>query len=139
MINRVLDLQTLTVRQVMSPLAQAVTVTAQTPTAQVLALCRERRLTRLPVWGTRDGQPRILGLASLDALLYSGELDPARPVGDYVKPALYLEEDLRVEVALRRMQRGGQRLALVLGRDGSEIGLLSLEDVLKVMFGEVKL
>ena len=138
-INRVLDLQSLTVRQAMAPLYHAVTVTAQTPTSQVLSLCREHKLTRLPVWETRDGQRRILGLVNLDPLLYQANLDVTRPVADYLKPALYLEEDLRVEVALRRMQRSGQRLAIVLARDRHEIGLLSLQDVLKLIFGEVSL
>lgn len=139
MINRVLDLQSLTVRQAMAPLERAVTVTAQTPVSQVLALCRERKLTRLPVWEIREGQPRILGLVNLDPLLYQPNLDPARPVADHLKPALYLEEDLRLEIALRRMQRSGQRLAIVLARDRHEIGLLSLQDVLKLIFGEVSL
>jgi len=139
MINRVLDLQSLTVRQAMAPLDRAVTVTAQSPISRVLELCREHKLTRLPVWETRDGRPRILGLVSLDPLLYQANLEPARPVADHLKPALYLEEDLRLEVALRRMQRAGQRLAIVLARDRREIGLLSLQDVLKLIFGEVSL
>jgi CBS domain containing-hemolysin-like protein len=54
-------------------------------------------------------------------------------------PALFLGEDTRLEVALRRMQRAGERIAIVLARDGHEIGVASLEDILKVMFGEVKL
>jgi CBS domain containing-hemolysin-like protein len=37
------------------------------------------------------------------------------------------------------MQRSGQRLAIVLGRDRRETGILSLEDVLKIIFGEVNL
>ena len=37
------------------------------------------------------------------------------------------------------MQRAGQRLAIVLARDRSEIGVVTLEDILKLMFGEVKL
>jgi CBS domain containing-hemolysin-like protein len=37
------------------------------------------------------------------------------------------------------MQRSGQRLALVLGHDAREIGILSLQDVLKIIFGEVSL
>ena len=37
------------------------------------------------------------------------------------------------------MQRAGQRLAIVLARDRHESGVVSLEDILKVMFGEVKL
>jgi CBS domain containing-hemolysin-like protein len=139
MINRVLDLQTLTVRQVMKPLEKAVAITAQTPVSAALAILREQRLTRLPVWETRDGQPRIVGLLALNSLLYQAEPDTNKPVGAYVKPALFLDEDLRLEVALRRLQRGGQRLAVVLGRERREIGIVSLQDVLKVIFGEVSL
>ena len=139
MINRVLDLQTLTVRQAMKPLDQAVAITAQTPVSAALALCRERGFTRLPVWESREGGQRIIGLLALNTLLYQPALDMAKPVGDYVKPALFLDEDLRLEVALRRLQRSGQRLAIVLSRERREIGLLSLQDVLKVIFGEVSL
>jgi CBS domain containing-hemolysin-like protein len=139
MINRVLDLQTLTVRQAMKPLDQAVAITAQTPVSVALALCRERRLTRLPVWESRDGGQRIIGLLALNTLLYQPALDMGKPVGDYVKPALFLDEDLRLEVALRRLQRSGQRLAIVLSRERRELGILSLQDVLKVIFGEVSL
>jgi putative hemolysin len=139
MINRVLDLQTLTVRQAMKPLDQAVAITAQTPVSAALALCRERGLTRLPVWESREGGQRIIGLLALNTLLYQPALDMAKPVGDYVKPALFLDEDLRLEVALRRLQRGGQRLAIVLSRERRELGILSLQDVLKVIFGEVSL
>jgi len=139
MINRVLDLQTLTVRQVMKPLEQAVAITAQTPVSAALALCRERKHTRLPVWESRDGGQRIIGMLALSTLLYQPALDATKPVGDYVKPALFLDEDLRLEVALRRLQRSGERLAIVLSRERREIGLLSLQDVLKVIFGEVSL
>jgi CBS domain containing-hemolysin-like protein len=40
---------------------------------------------------------------------------------------------------LRRLQRSGERLAIVLGRERREIGILSLQDVLNVIFGEVSL
>jgi CBS domain containing-hemolysin-like protein len=139
MINRVLDLQTLTVRQAMKPLEQTVTLTAQAPVSAALALCRERKFTRIPVWETREGQQRIVGLVALNTLLYQPALDTAKPVGEYLKPALYLGEDLRLEVALRRLQRSDQRLAIVLGRDRREIGILTLQDVLKFVFGEVSL
>lgn len=139
MINRVLDLQSLTVGQITIPLAQAVTVSAQARVDEVLALAREHQRTRLPVWETRDGRRRIVGLVTLNTMLYQPNLDPAQPVAEHVKPALFLDGDLRLEVALRRMQRGGQRLAVVLGRDGVEVGIISLEDILKTIFGEVKL
>jgi CBS domain containing-hemolysin-like protein len=54
-------------------------------------------------------------------------------------PALFVNENVRLETALHLIQRAGHRLAIVLGRDRAEIGIVSLEDILKVMFGEMKL
>jgi CBS domain containing-hemolysin-like protein len=139
MINRVLDLQTFTVRQIATPLAQTVTIETQTPIADVLVLARERKLSRLPVREMRDGRPRIAGLLMLGPLLFRDDLDLQKPAAAHMTPALFLGEDTRLEVALRRMQRAGERLAIVLARDGSELGVVSLEDIFKLMFGEVKL
>src|SRR6185369_15932909 len=54
MINRVLDLQSLTVRQAMRPLSEAVVINASEPIGRALELSRDRKLTRLPVVGSRD-------------------------------------------------------------------------------------
>ena len=139
MINRVLGLQNLTVRQIATPLSQTVTIQAEMPVAGALALARDRKLSRLPVWEMRDGRPRIAGLLSLGPLLFRDDLDVQKPAAAHMTPALFLGEDTRLEVALRRMQRAGERLAIVLARDGREMGVVSLEDILKLMFGEVKL
>ncbi len=139
MINRVLDLQNFTVRQITTPLAQMVTVEMETPLSEALRLARERKFSRLPVWETRDGHRRIAGLLMLGPLLFRDHLDMQKPAAAHMTPALFLEEDTRLEIALRRMQRVGERLAFVLARDGHESGVVTLEDILKVMFGEVKL
>jgi CBS domain containing-hemolysin-like protein len=139
MISRVLDLQAMTVRQIATPFSQAVTVGLATPMNDVLAICRERNLTRLPVWETKDNGRRIVGILDLEPLIYRADIATAKPASDFVRPALYLDEDLRLEFALHRLQRSGQRLAIVLGRDRREAGIVSLEDILKVIFGEVKL
>src|SRR5439155_26940039 len=115
MINRVLDLQHLSVGQIAVPLDKAVTVTSQTPMSDLLRLCRERNLTRLPVWQNGGDRRRVAGVVSLKTLLYQSDLDVSRTAGDYVKSALYLNDEMRVEEALRRMQRSGQRLGIVLG------------------------
>lgn len=139
MINRVLDLQTLSVRQITTPMTAAVTVETQTPIRTVLQLARERGLSRFPVWEQRPEGRRVAGLVDVNRLLFLPKLDPAQPVALHVQPAVYLEEDLRLETALRRLQRAGQRLAIVVGRDGRELGIVSLEDILKTVFGEVQL
>ena len=139
MINRVLDLQNLTVAHVTVPLSQTVSVMTDTPMQDVLKICHERNLTRLPVARNEAGGNRIIGVISLKKLLYIEDLDVTKTAGDYVNPALYLREDLRLEQALGQMQRSGRRLAVVLNRDQREVGIISLQDILKTIFGEVSL
>jgi magnesium and cobalt exporter, CNNM family len=139
MINRVLDLQNFTVRQIAAPLTQMVTVEKETPLGDALALAREKQFSRLPVWEARDGKKRIAGLLMLGPLLFRDDLDLMKPVSAHMAPAIFVNENVRLEIALRLMQRAGHRLAIVLAPDGNEFGALAIEDILKVMFGEVKL
>ncbi len=139
MINRVLDLQNVTVRQVTIPLEKTVTVTTATPLDEVKILCREKHFARLPVWDDTGNRKRIVGLITLDSVLFRPDGDNATTAGELVKPALFLEEDMRLEVALQRMRRAGQRLALVLGPSRREVGIVSIQDIFKIIFGEVSL
>lgn len=139
MINRVLDLQNVTVAQVAVPLARTATVANTTPMKQVLEISREKNLTRLPVTQNVAGRDQIIGIISLKKLVYREDLDLTKTAGDYVTPALYLRDDLPLEEALRRLQKSGRRLAVVLSRDQREVGIISLQDILKTVFGEVSL
>jgi CBS domain containing-hemolysin-like protein len=139
MINRVLDLENLTVRQITKPLPEAMTISGDATVEAALKLFRESGLTRLPVWQQLGKERRIAGLVSAESLVFGSPIDPNRKVADLIGPALFVDEDLRLDVALERLQRGGQRLAVVLGRDGQEVGIVSLADILKSIFGEVKL
>ncbi len=138
MINRVLDLQNQTVRDVTTPLDRAVTVSVHATVEEVLEAGRKHDVNRLPVWREENGRRRIAGLLSLWSLLYAEDLDGRKTAGDFLKPALYLDDETRLEVALAQMQRTGQRLAIVLDRQRREVGIVSLRDLLKVIFGEVR-
>ncbi len=139
MINRVLDLQNLTVRSIAVPWEKVVTVEVSTPMKNVMTLFRQRQFTRMPVCESRTGRARVAGVLSLRRLLFQAEVDERKLAADYLQPALYLDEEMRLEDALRAMQRSGQRLGIVLARDRSELGVVSLEDILKAVFGEVSL
>jgi len=104
-----------------------------------MELFRQRQFTRMPVCESRTGRARVAGVLSLGRLLFQSEVDERKLAADYLQPALYLDEELRLEDALRAMQRSGQRLGIVLARDQSELGVVSLEDILKAVFGEVSL
>jgi CBS domain containing-hemolysin-like protein len=76
-------------------------------------------------------------MVNLEHILYSTDIDPEKPVRDYLQPALFLPEEMLLEEALRRMQHTGWRQAVVLGPDKRETGIISLQDVFKVIFGDV--
>src|SRR5207247_1216089 len=101
MINRVLDLQNITVHQVTIPMEKVASVSVDTPMDEVFKLAQERRATRLPVFRNDGVQRRVIGVVSLRTVLYQPDLDVRKTAGDYVKPALYLEEGMRLEDALK--------------------------------------
>ena len=137
MINRVLDLNERTLGQVVKPLHQMVTVSAETPMSQVIELCQAHWVTRIPVWRFQAGQRRVAGVVTLKTSLYKPDFDPTKPASEYLQSPLYLPEDLHLETALKRVQRSGQWLAIVTRQDRREVGIVALQDILRVLFGEV--
>jgi putative hemolysin len=139
MVNRILDLQHFTVGQIAKPLVEAVSVEMQTSLREAIRMAREKNLWRLPVWEVRDGRRRVAGLLDIGPLLYRENLDLETPVANYMISAVFMHEGIRLEVALRLMQRAGQRVGIVLTRERNEIGIVGVKDILKVMFGEMNL
>lgn len=137
MINRVFDLQNLRVRHIAIPLTKVATVRADTPMSEALAACRNSNFNRLPVINPATG--RVMGVLNMADLIFMRELDLKKTASDYLQPALFLNGGLSLEEALHRLQRGGGRMAVVLGPDHRELGIISLQDILKAIFGEVNL
>ena len=135
MVVRVLDLQNVTVGAITVPLPQVTVVAVDTPVSEVVQLCRDRDLGRLPVVDRPGG--RIVGIFSLRVALYQTTPDDHRPVGAFLLPGLFLPESLRLDQALRRLRDTGQRLAVVLDREGREAGIVTFADVLHRLFGDV--
>ncbi len=135
MVNRVLDLQTCSVGDIAVPLDQVVAVMLRTPLKEVFELCQSSSLTRLPVREEKQG--RVLGIISLKSVLYLPDVDMHRLAMDFVQPAAYFDSTLKLEVALQRFRKTGQRMAIVLSPQGKEIGILTLEDILRFLVGKV--
>jgi len=135
MINRVLDLQNVSVGHVTVPLDKALMVEETTPVRDLFPLFRQRGLSRVPVWRMESQQRKIVGVVVLKTLLFDADPNSTQPVRNFVKSALFLDSEMRLERALRQMQRSGQRLAIVLDGAGREIGIISLYDILELIFG----
>lgn len=141
MIHRVLDLQNLTVAHIAIPMASVTGVTATTLMADIVGLHEEHCFTRMPVWQVEgDGAGRrVLGMVDINTIIFSDSDYETKTAGDCLAPCPHFAADMRLEVALRELQRTNQRMAIVAGSDGAEIGIVTLQDILKTIFGEVTL
>lgn len=139
LVGRVLDLESRTVGELMIPFDKVASVLASDPVEHAMRLARERMVTRLPVRVPERRGPRTAGMLNMATLLHRGDVAPERKCDAYMQPALFLPADMRLDEALGRMRRGGRRLAVVIGRDERELGVVALRDVLRSIFGEVRL
>ena len=139
MINRVLDLQNRSIGEIAIPMERVAMARSDAPLSTLLELRREHGFSRYPVFRL-DGSRRVVtGFVNCKHVLYERDLDVRRPVGDFLKPGLFLDAGTRLDLALRQMQRTGIRLAIVLAEDKRETGVVSLADILQTIFGEVRL
>ena len=77
-------------------------------------------------------------MVDLRRLIFLNESEWHRPVGHFVESALYQDEDVRLQKLLQTMQRSGQRVIIILDKRKREMGMISLPDILKVVFGRVR-
>ena len=139
MVHRVFELNNLTVRQLTIPFARSPIIPANELLRDAFERFRQLPQNLLPVAHEKPGHRRIAGFVDLKRLIFNQSIDPGDPVRKHIRQPLYLDEDLRLHEALRRLQRTGHRTAVVLARDQKEIGLITLEEILKFIFGEVRL
>ena len=139
MIDRVLDLQKIPVRDLAVPFEDMPVITTETPVVEVVRNITVVPYTRMPVWQeSEDGRQRITGVVNVRRLIFLPENEWQRPVGHFLESALYQDEDIRLQKLLQLMQRSGQRVVIILDKRKRELGIVSLPDILKVVFGEVK-
>jgi putative hemolysin len=116
--------------QVLVPRADVVFVDAQHSAASARDALIEAGLSRAPVMGTSEDD--VLGFVHLRQLVAGTGL-----VHEYVRPALVLPDSAGVLQALARMQRSRGQFALVVDEFGSIAGIVTLEDLLEEIVGEI--
>ena len=136
MLDEVMELTSTTVREVMTPRVEIVGLPAEADTEMVLEVAIASGLTRLPVYeGDLDNLVGVLNVNDLMARLAVGERDfTAR---DLARPALLTPETRRAGEMLREMRERATHLAIVVDESGGTAGLVTVEDILEELVGEI--
>lgn len=136
LIHSIFEFADTVVREVMVPRPDVVTVEADTPLAAALEVMTERRFSRLPVVrGDLDHVEGYLHAKEVLAALHQGRQEAA--CAGLMRPVRFVPAAKKVRELLREMRREKFHLALVMDEYGSTTGLVTLEDLLTELVGDI--
>ena len=137
MIHSVFELGDTVAREVMVPRTEIVWIERDKTVRQALALGLRTGFTRLPV--IDESVDDIVGVANVKDLM-SAYMDPDGPsttVGTVMNPASFVPDSKRLDDLLKEMQRSHNHMAIAVDEYGGTAGLLTIEDVLEEIVGEI--
>ena len=137
LIQSVVEFGDKTVREVMTPRPEITAVPADTTIEQLTELQRRKPYSRVPVYeGNID---HIIGLVLTHDMLQIADSDArTRTVRQMMKPAHFVPETQRVSSLLREMQQANLHLAIVIDEYGSVAGVVTMEDLVEEIVGEIR-
>ncbi len=143
MIEGVMDLHEVRVGQIMTPRMEMISIPLATPWDEAIRMVSESGHTRLPVWGrSPEDVVGILHTRELLAKLVEAPTDgqaprPSHDLRSLLRPPYFVPESMSVQKLLRELQRGRTHLAMVTDEFGGVSGLVTIEDALEEIVGEI--
>ena len=137
MIRSILGLDESMAREAMVPRVDIVAVEADTPVAEVASRMLECGHSRLPVFA--DTIDNIIGIVhSRDLLPFLAKSAEYPPLEKVIRPAFFIPESKRLDELLKELQEKRVQMALVVDEYGGIEGLVTLEDLLEEIVGEIE-
>ncbi|MEV7675410.1 hemolysin family protein [Streptomyces sp. NPDC000963] len=133
---RTLNLAELTAENVMTPRVQVTALEVQATAEDVANATRATGLSRFPVY--RNSLDAVVGIAHIkDVLAIPAAERYRRPIGEMLREPLLVPETLTVDRLLDRLS-GKQTMAVVIDEYGGTAGVVTLEDIVEEVVGEVR-
>lgn len=137
LIHSIFEFNDTVVREVMVPRTDMVTVESGTEVQEAMSLFLKHGISRMPVVGEdADEVAGVLYLRDVSRHLFESE-DRSAPVEKLARPAVYVPESQKVDDLLRQMQSQSNHLAMVVDEYGGIAGLVTMEDVIEELVGEI--
>ena len=137
LLRSVVDFGDTLVREVMTPRPDVVAIRADATIDELRALVREQEYSRLPVF--RENLDNIVGLVVVKDLIQLQEpMSGSDPITKIMRPAAFVPETKRVADLLREFQQKRFQLAMVVDEYGGIAGLVTVEDLVEELVGEIR-
>lgn len=136
LIHQALDFSDTTARQVMTPRPDVIGIDINWTNEEVLQTIREEGYSRFPVYdGTID---RISGAIYTKDVIHLLSVDSPIILRDLVRPVMFVPDSMVISEVLAKFQKQRRHLAIVLDEFGGTAGLITLEDVLEEIVGDIR-
>ena len=137
-IEGALQVSNMQVRDIMIPRSQVATVSSRMSPTEIIELVSEASHSRYPVTGdTVDNVMGILLAKDLLPLFLQGNMERFN-IKDIVRPATFVPESKRLNVLLKEFRETRQHMAIVIDEYGAVCGVVTIEDVLEQIVGEIE-
>jgi CBS domain containing-hemolysin-like protein len=135
MVQSIVDLGDTMVREVMTPRPEMISVRHDATLAEVRELFIEEKHTRVPVY--RESLDHIEGLIYAIDLIAFTDANPDAAIKPLIRDVRFVPETKKVAELLGEFQKGAQTLAMVVDEYGGISGIVTLEDILEEIVGEI--
>jgi CBS domain containing-hemolysin-like protein len=125
-------------REVMVPRQKVRYATTDQDLAAVVAQIRDSGLTRLPLCEPDGGLDACVGLLHAKDLLVASQERPDVDLAAIARPVERVPESILIDELLERLRRRREHFALVVDEYGTAVGIVTLEDVLEEIVGEIE-
>ncbi len=136
LIHSVFEFTDTSVREVMVPRSEVHAVEASTPPQEILKQLIETGFSRLPVF--RGDLDHVIGIVHIKDLLREVEKPQPAPLAAVMHPAFFVPDSMQISDLLRELQSRRTHMAVVVNEFGTVIGLVTIEDLLEEIVGEIR-
>lgn len=135
MIKNVFDFGDAEAKDVMVPRIDMCMVPMDISYSDLVGIFRENRYTRIPVY--EDSTDNVIGIINMKDLLFYDEKTEFS-VSNYLRPAFYTYEYKKLSELMLEMKKDSVNIIIVLDEYGAATGLITLEDLLEEIVGEIR-
>ncbi len=135
MLQNIFELGRTRVKDIMIAASDIVSIPVTLTAKEALDLFIEHQFSRLPAW--LDNKDNMVGMVHLKDVVAAIATDPSKQLKELLRPILLVPESVKVNQLLREFRYQHVHIALVINEYGEIAGLITLEDVLEEIVGEI--
>ena len=134
-INRIIEFRKTKITQVMIPKSEILAVNIEQPREKLMQEIIATQFSRVPVY--RDSVDNIIGIVTSKDIAMAWRNGEVLAIEDLIRPVYYVPETAYIKQILLEFKKGKDHMAIVVDEFGSTIGLVTMEDLLEEIVGEV--